>query len=104
MNENPVDRNEKKIYRLSGICVLLAASSLVVPRFVPNVEGGFASGAMAVLTLLAMLGVTLLVALYLLVMTVRQYGDLSMKAKIAGSAPAIILAVVLLALFGFVSY
>jgi len=95
---------ETRIYRLSGICVFLAISSFIVPRFVSNPEGGFASGASAVLTLLIMIGVALLFSFYLFGITFQRYRSISIIARVAGIGPSIILAVVLFGLFGFLSY
>lgn len=97
-------KTEKKIYRLFVICILLVAASLVVPRFVPNPEGGFAGAASAVLIFLIMLGVALCFSLYLLIITIQKYNNLSMAAKIAGIAPSAVLAITLFGLFGFLSY
>lgn len=95
---------EGRIYRLFGVCVSLAIASLIVPRFVSNPEGGFASGASAILALLMLLGVTLLFSLYLLSVTVQQYNNLPVMARVAGIGPSLVLAVTLLALFSFLSY
>jgi len=101
--ELPKD-SETRIYRVSGICVFLAVISFIVPRFVANPEGGFASGATAVLTLLIMIGATLLFSLYLLGVTLQKYSSLSVAAKIAGLGPSIVLALMLSGLFYFISY
>jgi len=45
LSKNP----DIKIYRLSGISVCLLVASFIIPRFVSNPEGGFASGASAIL-------------------------------------------------------
>ncbi len=95
---------EKRIYRLSGVCVLLAAMSFVVPRFVPTTEGGFASGAMAVLILLITLGIAVLFSLYLLSVTVRQYRRLSILARVAGLVPCLLFSMILFGLIVFVRY
>jgi hypothetical protein len=79
------------IYRLSAICALLTALAFVVPRFVPNQEGGFASAANAILVFLGMLLVTAILALYLLVVTIRAYRDLPWPTRLAGIAPGVIL-------------
>jgi hypothetical protein len=92
------------IYRLSGICAVLATASWIAPRFVSNPEGGFAGGASAVLTLLIMLGATLLFSLYLLGVTVQRFSRLSKTARIAGLAPSVILAAILIGLFGLLRY
>jgi hypothetical protein len=71
---------------------------------VSNPEGGFAGGASAVLTLLIMLGATLLFSLYLLGVTVQRFSRLSKTARIAGLAPSVILAAILIGLFGLLRY
>ncbi len=40
---------EKKIYRMSAFCAFATALAFIVPRFVPNREGGFASATTAIL-------------------------------------------------------
>ena len=95
---------EQRIYRLSVLCTFLAAASLIVPRFLANPEGGFAGAASAIVTLLSMLGATLLFSLYLLAVTVQKYSKVSTAAKIAGIAPSVVLAATLFGLFWFLSY
>ena len=98
------DKTEARIYRLSGVCAFLAAACLILPRFVSNPEGGFASGASAVLALLVMLAATLLFSLYLLAISVQNYSSISVGARIAGIGPSLVLAVALLALFTVLRY
>jgi len=98
------NRTETKIYRLFGVCAFVATAAFVVPRFVSNPEGGFASGSSAIVTLLIMLGVTLLFSLYLLRVTIGHYSSLSTLARFAGIGPSLVLALALLGLFGFLSY
>ena len=100
LSKNP----DIKIYRLSGISVCLLVASFIIPRFVSNPEGGFASGASAILALMVLIGATLLFSLYLLSVTIQSYSDLSTNARVAGIGPSIILAVTLLGLFGFLGY
>ena len=95
---------DKKIYRLAGVCAVLAVASLLIPRFVPNPEGGFASATSAILTLLVLLGFTLVFSLYLLSVTVQQYRDLSTSARLAGLAPSALLGAGLLWLIVFLGY
>ena len=95
---------EKRIYSLAGISLLIGVASVVVPRFVPNPEGGFASGASAALTFLVLLGVALLFSIYLLVMTCRQFRELPVTAKIVGLAPSIVFGITLLALIVFLNF
>ena len=87
---------ESRIYRLSMVCGLVVAASFIVPRFVTNPEGGFAAGANAVMTLLAMLAAASVFSLYLLAVTVRSYREISFGARAAGIAPSVILALALL--------
>ncbi|MGB8435245.1 MAG: hypothetical protein WCE38_13375 [Burkholderiales bacterium] len=94
----------RRIYRLAAVCVFLAAMSFVVPRFVTNPEGGFAAGASAVLTLLAMLFATSMLSLYLLAITLQAYKELSMGPRIAGILPSCILAMALIFLILFLRY
>jgi hypothetical protein len=95
---------ETKIYRLFGVCAFVATAAFIVPRFVSNPEGGFASGSSAIVTLLIMLGLTLLFSLYLLRVTIQHYSSLSALARVAGIVPSLVLAVALLGLVGFLSY
>jgi hypothetical protein len=95
---------EKKIYRLSALCACLTALSLVVPRFVPNQEGGFASAATAILVLLGMLFGTAVVSLYLLVVTIQAYRDISFRARLAGFGPGVVLVTALVLLLGFLRF
>lgn len=100
----PHPKPERRIYRLAALCGFLVALSLVVPRFVTNPEGGFAAGANAVLTLLAMLLAAALVSLYLLATTVRSYRELSPAARLAGIGPACVLVLALASLVLFLGY
>ena len=95
---------ERRIYRLAVTCVVLTLASFVGPRFVPNTEGGFASGATAVLTFLAMLGVAWLLSIYLLLVTLKDYSRLSLGAKVASLGPCLLLGAALVGLFVFLSY
>jgi hypothetical protein len=95
---------ETRIYRLAGLCALLVLASLIVPRFVPNSDGGFAAGATAVLTLLVMLAAAFVLSLFLLGITVRHYRTLSVVARAAGLGPGVILGLALLGLITFLRY
>ncbi len=95
---------DTQIYRLSGLCAFLSVLSLILPRFVPNPEGGFAGAANAVLVLLAMLVITLICSLYLLARTIGAYRDLSFGSRVAGIGPSIVLTLVVIAFFGFLRY
>lgn len=98
------NKTEATIYRMCGFCAFLAGASLVVPRFVPNPEGGFASGATAVLVLLIMLAVTFFFSLYLLAITVQRYRTISVAARVAGIGPSTFLVATLLGLLTFLRY
>lgn len=95
---------EKRIYRLSALCGGLTALALVIPRFVPSQEGGFASAATAILVFLAMLFATTLVSLYLRVLTIRVYRDISFLPRLAGLGPGVVLVTALALLLGFLRY
>jgi hypothetical protein len=95
---------EYKIYRYAGLCAALFAASWIVPRFVTNPEGAFASGASAIVVLLAMLLIAAVVSLHLSVLTLRRWAVISMWAKAMGIAPAAILVTSLLLLFGGLMY
>ena len=95
---------EARVYRLAGVCGLLVVAAFVLPRFVGNPEGGFASGATAVLVFLCILGVALVAALYLLMVTLRRYRDLPTLARVVGVCPSLVLAVSLFGLVGWLAY
>jgi len=94
------DKAESGIYRLSAACVVMVVMALVVPRFLPAADEGLAGGASAVMTFLFMLALALLFSLYLLMVTVRRFRDLSVLARVAGIGPSIVLA---LGLSGIIS-
>jgi len=95
---------ERKIYRLAFLCATLAAVAFILPRFVTNPEGGFASGASAILTLLILLTVTLVFSLYLLTITLRQSRNVSRSARVVGLAPSLIFGALLAWLLVFLAY
>lgn len=95
---------EARIHRLSGICAFLAAMTVIVPRFFPNPEGTFASGAHAILVLLAMLVITLAFSFYRLTVTVAAYHNISKICRAAGIGPSLVLAIILVGLLGFLRY
>ena len=97
-------KSEQLVYQLSAVCITLTVASFIVPRFVPNPEGGFAGAASAILVLLVMLAMTLLVSIYLLVITIKKFSDLSTPARTAGIAPGVLLAAILFGLLGFLNY
>ena len=83
---------------------MLVVLSLVLPRMFPNPEGGFASGANAILVLLGTALIATLVSLYLLARTVRVFREISVTARIAGVGPSIFLVLALVSMLGFLSY
>jgi hypothetical protein len=95
---------ETRIYRWSAACGAFAALAFVVPRFVPNREGGLASAATAILVFLGTLLGAAILALYLLSVTVRVYRDISFLARLAGIGPIVMLVAALALLIGFLRY
>jgi hypothetical protein len=95
---------ERRIYRLSATCVALTALAFLVPRFVPNQEGGFASAATAILVFLAMLLGTAVFSLYLLIVTVQAYKEISFLPRLAGIGPTVALVTALAVLLGLLRY
>jgi hypothetical protein len=98
------DAMRKRIHTLSALCAVITALAFVVPRFVPNQEGGFASAANAILVFLGMLLVAAVLSLYLLVQTFRAYRDLPWPSRLAGIAPGLILVTGLALLLGVLRY
>lgn len=98
------NRTDARIYLLAGISAALAVASFIVPRFVTNPEGGFASGASAILTLLVLLAAALLFSLYLLAVTLQHFRSLSIVPRILGVGPSLILAVMLFGIVGLLRY
>ena len=78
--------------------------ALVIPRFVPNQEGGFASAATAVLVLLGMLFAAAVISLYLLSVTIRAYREISFLPKLAGLGPSVALVTAVALLLVFLRY
>jgi hypothetical protein len=95
---------ERRVYWLCLASMAIAGLALVVPRFVSNREGGLASAGTAILVFLGMLTAAALVAIGLLIMTVRVQRQLSAPARIAGVAPGVVLVIVVALLFGFLQY
>ena len=95
---------ETKIYRLSAICAFATALAFIVPRFVPNREGGFASAATAILVFLGLLVSAALMSLRLLLVTLRAYHALPLAPRIAGIAPSVILVGAVVFLLVFLRY
>ena len=104
MDEESTGHAERRIYRLAAVTALLTVCSFIVPRFVPEVDGGFASGAMAVLALLLLLGIALVVSIYLLGVTIRQFAKLTALQRLVGITPCLVLTIALVSLLGFVRY
>lgn len=78
--------------------------ALTVPRFFPNQEGGLASAATAILVFLTLLTAAALIAIYLLIVTLRVYRQVSTSARIAGIAPGVVLVLVMVLMFGFLRF
>ncbi len=95
---------EKKIYRLCAICSAFTALAFVAPRFVPNREGGFASAGTAVLVFLGMLFGAAVLSLYLLLVTIQSYREISVLPRLAGIGPSVVLVAALVLLIGFLRY
>jgi len=95
---------EKKIYQLSALCAFATALAFIVPRFVPNQEGGFASAATAILVFLGLLVSAAAMSLRLLFLTVRAYRELSLVPRLAGIAPSVILVGAVVFLLAFLRY
>jgi hypothetical protein len=95
---------ERRIYRLSAICGILTLLAFGVPRLVPDQEGGFASAANAVLVFLGMLFGTAVFSLYLLVVTLRAYREISLLPRLAGIGPTAVLVTGLAVLLAFLGY
>jgi hypothetical protein len=95
---------ERHIYRWCAVCAALTASAFIIPRVVPNREGGFASAATAVLVFLAILILAAAVSLRLLLVTVRAYRDISFVPRLAGIGPSVVLVTALVLLLGWLRY
>ena len=78
--------------------------TFIVPRFFPNLEGAFASGANAILVFLAMLVITLILSLYLFTVTIGSYAEISKMSRAAGLGPSLVLALMLVGFFSFLRY
>jgi hypothetical protein len=79
----------RRTYRLNAVFLALIAAAFVAPRFVPRGEG-FASGAMATLTFLAILLLAVLVAVGQAIWTVRARARLSRRERWLGCVPALL--------------
>ncbi len=98
------NKTEAGIYRDAALCAVLLVVSVIVPRFVPNQEGGFASAANAILVLLLMLCGLGIFSLVLLARTIRAFHSISVSARIAGIGPSVVVVGGLLLLLGFLRY
>ena len=98
------DSTPTRVYRWSAVCGLITLLSFVLPRFIPNAEGGFAAGANAVLVMLMMLLLAFLCSIYAALITVKHYRLLPVGAKLAGLAPALLLGAGLAGLFVFLRF
>jgi hypothetical protein len=97
-------RTEKRIYGLSAICGVVAVLAVIIPRFVPNQEGGFASAATAILVFLGLLFGAAVLSLYLLLVTIQVYREISILPKFAGIGPSVVLVTAVALLLGFLRY
>jgi hypothetical protein len=95
---------ERKIYRLSALCGAFTALAFVVPRFVPSQEGGIAGAATAILVFLGMLLGAALFSIYLLLVTIQAYREISFLPRLAGIAPTVVLLIGLALLIGFLRF
>ena len=95
---------ERRIYGLCALCAGATALSVVVPRFVPNTEGGLASAATAILAFLCLLGGATGLSVYLLVFTLRAYRSIALLPRLAGIGPSVLLLAVLAMIFGMLRY
>ena len=73
--------SERRVFRLCAASVAIALLAVVVPRFVPGGEG-LAVAATAILVFLTLLAAAALVAVYLLVVTLRAYRRISLAGRI----------------------
>jgi hypothetical protein len=95
---------ERKIYQLFAACAVVAALAGIVPRFVPNQEGGFASAATAVLVFMSLLFAATALSMYMLVVTIRGYREISFVPKLAGIGPGVLLVSILVLFFVILRY
>jgi len=95
---------DQSIYRKTALCGGLLIAALIIPRFFPNSEGGFAAATNAVLVFLAILCVAGIVSIMLLVQTVRAYGSISLLARVLGLASGVIITTGLIAFWVFLRY
>lgn len=86
------------------MCGLFTALALVIPRFVANQEGGFASAATAAVVFLGMLLGAAISSLYLLLVTIRGYREISFLPRLAGIGPSVVLVTALALLLAFLRY
>lgn len=85
-------------------CGGVTALALIVPRFVPNQDGGFASAATTVLIFMGLLIVATLLSVYLLVVTIRGSREISFVPRLAGIAPSVLLVSILVLYFVVLRY
>lgn len=95
---------EQRIYRLCAICAAVAALAFVIPRFVPTMEGGFASAGIGILVFLGVLLVAAALSLQLLLVTIQSYRQISFLPRLAGIGPSVVLVTALAMLLGFLRY
>lgn len=86
------------------MCGVFTALALVIPRLVPNQEGGLASAATAVVVFLGMLFGAAISSLDLLLVTIQAYREISFLPRLAGIGPSLVLVTTLVLLLGFLRY
>jgi hypothetical protein len=86
---------QRAVRWLAGLGILTAVAAVVAPRLMHFRGDGFGPAASAVLLFLALLAVACFLALAALVLAIRHRAVLSRLERVAGMAPAILLAVAL---------
>jgi hypothetical protein len=99
-----VSGREKRIYRLVAIRGFFSALAFIIPRFMPGQEGAFGAAGTAILAFLGMLFAAAIVSLYLLLVTVQVYRELSFLRRLAGVAPSVVPLTALAMRLGFLRY
>lgn len=89
---------ERKIYRLFVICIFLSIMSFIIPYFTASPNGGFAAATTAALSFLLSLGISLAVSMYMLIFTLGNSNSISKTARLVGTIPSAILAIILIVL------
>ncbi len=87
----------RSTYWMATACVAALAASVLFPRFVPDTGGGFAAATSAAVLFVGLAAVAAIASLALLLRTLTQRAALSLPAQIAGTIPAVLVAIGLLA-------